>query len=49
MPAVDKRVIINNIETNPDFEDKPLKSGSYRNRKNTAPENLNNLNGGKIA
>ena len=23
---MDKRVIINNIETNPDFEDKPLKS-----------------------
>tara|TARA_B100000029_G_scaffold486800_1_gene541510 strand:+ start:12 stop:617 length:606 start_codon:yes stop_codon:yes gene_type:complete len=31
------------------LEDKPLKSGSYRNRKNTAPENSNNLNGGKIA
>ncbi len=31
------------------LEDKPLKSGSYKNRKSTAPENLNNLNGGKIA
>ena len=26
---MDKRVIINNIETKPDFEDKPLKSFIY--------------------
>jgi len=31
------------------LDDKPLKPGSYRNRKNTAPENLKNSNGGKLA
>jgi len=31
------------------ISDKPLKPGSYRGRKNTAPEKLQILNGGKNA
>ena len=31
------------------MKDKPLKSGSYRGRKNTSPEKIKNLNGEKHA
>ena len=31
------------------LEDNPLKPGSFRGRKNSAPENLKNFNGGKFA